>query len=52
MAKKRKATTGGTASAAEGGRVVVSLTFEQRDQAMAALYAIEGALASLHLLFD
>ena len=52
MAKKRRPVKPDAAPAGDANGVVLALTFEQRDQALAALLEIDGALASLHVLYD
>ena len=52
MAKKRRPVKPDAAPAGDANGVVLALTFEQRDQALAALLEIDGALASLYVLYD
>ena len=52
MASKRRKATPEAPPAVAANGAVLSLTFEQRDQALAALLEIDGALASLHVLYD
>ena len=52
MASKRRKATPEAPPALAANGAVLSLTFEQRDQALAALLEIDGALASLHVLYD
>jgi hypothetical protein len=52
MARKRRAVRPDAAPAADANAVVLALTCEQRDQVHAALLEIDGALASLYVLYD